>query len=124
LGSASEDALKKALERRQAEQEETRANGYRESLMRLRKKLDTDVEAGKIGEEMAKKLYERAERAIDQNKKAMAHLMKVKEELGALFEAGKISREEYIGRYEGALKAVRERMDAERKETLANEARE
>ena len=35
---------------------------------------------------------------------------------------GKISREEYIGRYESALRAVRERMEAERKETLAKEA--
>ena len=119
-----EGVLKEVLERREAEQEETRANEAREYLMKLRKKIDADVKAGKIREEVAKKIYEGAERAIKEGKKMRAHLMKVKEELEALFEAGKISREDVIKRYEGALKEVRERMEADQEETRANEARE
>ena len=119
-----EGVLKEVLERREAEQEETRANEAREYLMKLRKKIDADVKAGKIREEVAKKIYEGAERAINEGKKMRAHLKKVKEELEALFEAGKISREDVIKRYEGALKEVRERMEADQEETRANEARE
>ncbi|MFC1596555.1 hypothetical protein ACFL5Q_01230 [Planctomycetota bacterium] len=119
-----EGTLKEVRERMEADQEETRANETREYLMKLREKIDADVEAGKIREEVAKKIYEGAERAINEGKKIRAHLKKVKEELEALFEAGKISREDVIKRYEGALKEVRERMEADQEETRANEARE
>ena len=119
-----EGALKEVRERMEADQEETRANEAREYLMKLRKKLDADVEAGKIREEVAKKIYERAERAIDEGKKMRAHLTKVKEELETLCEAGKISREDVIKRYEGALEAVLEKREAEQEETRANETRE
>jgi hypothetical protein len=102
-----EDALKKALERRHAESDEAREEVY---LMKRRKELDADVEAGRMSEEMAKKLYEHAERVFNENTKSRAHLRKVKEELETQFEAGKISREESARRHEGALKAVQERM--------------
>lgn len=119
-----EGALEAVKERREVQRKETLANEAREYLVKARKELSAAVEAGKISEEAAKKLYERAERVINENKKSTAHLMKVKEELEALFEAGKISREDAIKRYEGALKEVRGRMEADQEEALANEARE
>lgn len=67
-----EGALKEVLKRRQAEQEETRANAYRQSLMKRKKELDAAVEAGRISEDM--ELCERAEKVIEESKKKAAKI--------------------------------------------------
>jgi polyhydroxyalkanoate synthesis regulator phasin len=118
------DALKKILEKREAEQEETRANESRDYLAKLKKKIDAEVRADKISEEAAKKMYEGAERAINEGKKMRAHLKKTREKLDVLLEAGEISREEYVKRCEDALKEAREKWEADQEETRANESRE
>jgi len=119
-----EGALKAVRARMQAGQQEALAKEAQEYLIKQRKELAAAVEAGKIREEVAKKMLEGAEKAINEGTKMRAHLTEVKEELEAIFEAGKISREDVIKKYEGALKQARERMGAEQKETGANEARE
>ncbi len=91
-------------------------------------KLQAGVKVGQLTEEQATAtmaaIKERVAKSKQEAEKARAHLTKVKEELETLFEAGKISREDAIKRYEGALRAIQERMEAEGKETRANEARE